>query len=172
MPILTRTDELSLPESPETARRNFWSWVLYQLGYRIGWQFKMESTMIAGLVSYLSPPQHAPAIMGLFTTVNSVGRCVAAAVLCWAGLAAFLWSPAAGQKPLALAVFLAVYTLFFGILGAVQVAQGTLLGKIIEAGRRGRALGMSVALSGPINVGAILAVSWLVETGMFPAPRS
>jgi Na+/melibiose symporter-like transporter len=87
-------------------------------------------------------------------------------------LAAFLWTPAAANKPVALWVFLCVYTLFFALLGAGQVAQGSLLGKIIEPGRRGRALGMSVALSGPINMVAILAVYGLVRYGWFPAPRS
>jgi Na+/melibiose symporter-like transporter len=93
-------------------------------------------------------------------------------VLSWAALAAFLWLPVAAYKPLTLWVFFGIYTLFFGLLGATQVAQGALLGKIIAAGRRGRALGLSVSLSGPINMGAILAVWWLVRSGAFPAPRS
>lgn len=195
MPVSAPSQGHTLPEAPLVVRRNFWAWVLYQLGYRIGWQFKMESTMIAGLVGYLSPSQSAAVWMGLFTTVNNVGRCLAPAVMApvvdrspskrrtllgcwmatvavWAVLAAFLWTPAAEQKSVALWVFLGVYTLFFTLLGAVQVAQGALLGKIIEPGRRGRALGMSVALSGPINMVAILAVYGLVRYGWFPAPRS
>jgi MFS family permease len=195
MPVSTPPQSHTLPEDPLVVRRNFWAWVLYQLCYRIGWQFKMESTMIAGLVGYLSPTQSAATWMGWFTTVNNVGRCVApalmapvversprkrdvlltswaATVLSWAALAAFLWSPAAERKSVALWVFLGIYTLFFALLGAGQVAQGALLGKIIEPGRRGRALGLSVALSGPINMGAILAVYGLVRYGWFPAPRS
>src|SRR5712691_9669449 len=117
MTLLTRSPESVHTEAPAAARRNFWGWVLYQLLYRIGWQFKMESTMVAGLVGYLSPPAAAAMIMGLFTTLN---------------------------KPLALGFYLATYTLFFGLLGAGDVARGALLGKIIAAEQRGRALGLSV----------------------------
>jgi MFS family permease len=195
MTLLTRSPESVHTEALATARRNFWGWVLYQLLYRIGWQFKMESTMVAGLVGYLSPPAAAAMIMGLFTTVNNVGRCVAPALMApvverwpskrnavlaiwaatvasWAVLAVFLWTPAAQNKPLALGFYLATYTLFFGLLGAGDVARGALLGKIIAAEQRGRALGLSVALSGPINMGAIWTVYWLVHSGRFPAPRS
>lgn len=178
-------------DSSET-RRNFWGWVLSQLCYRIGWQFKMESTMIAGLVSYLSPQA---SVMGVFSTVSNVGRCVAPALVapmvdqqpskrnallvCWAAtvatwavLALFLWSPAARQKPLALAWYFVTYSLFFALLGAVQVAQGALLGKIVAPEQRGRALGLSVALSGPINVIAIGIVYQLVRSGRFPSPTN
>lgn len=192
MTLLIRSTDAAVSDESRAARRNFWAWVLYQLCYRIGWQFKMESTMIAGLVSYLSP---SAAVMGVFTTVSNVGRCVAPAVMapmvdrwpskrnallgCWAAtvaswavLAGFLWTPAARHKPLTLACYFVLYSLFFGLLGAGQVAQGALLGKIIEPERRGRALGLSVALSGPINMGAILVVYWLVRSGRFPAPTN
>src|SRR5438067_322618 len=174
MALLAPRIEPARSEDSCFAHRNFWAWVLSQLCYRIGWQFKMESTMIAGLVSYLSPPQSAAAMMGLFTTIGNAGRCVVpaimapvvdrrpskrnvllaiwvATVLSWAVLAAYLWLPQAADKPRTLWVFFGIYTLFFGLLGAAQVAQGALLGKIIEAGWRGRALGLSVSLSGPIN---------------------
>src|SRR5436309_8100308 len=192
MTLLAQSADSTCPEDPRIARRNFWAWVLYQLCYRIGWQFKMESTMIAGLVSYLSP---SAAVMGVFTTVSNVGRCVAPALLApvvdrlpskrnallgcwwatvasWAVLAAFLWTPAAHNKVLALHWFFITYSIFFGLLGAGQVAQGALLGKIIAAERRGRALGLSVALSGPINMGAILLVWRLVGSGRFPSPTN
>jgi Na+/melibiose symporter-like transporter len=143
-------------------------------------------------VSYLSPQASA---MGVFTTVSNVGRCVAPALIapvvdqwpskrnallgCWAAtvatwavLAAFLWTPAARQKPLALAWYFVTYSLFFAFLGAVQVAQGALLGKIVAAEQRGRALGLSVALSGPINVIAIGVVYELVRSGRFPSPTN
>src|SRR5436309_5231508 len=146
MTLLAQSADSTCPEDPRIARRNFWAWVLSQLCYRIGWQFKMESTMIAGLVSYLSPPQSAAAMMGLFSTISNVGRCVApalmapvvdrrpskrnallsiwvATVLSWAVLAAYLWLPQAAYKPLTLWVFFGIYTLFFGLLGASQVAQ-------------------------------------------------
>src|SRR5438128_225709 len=77
MALLDQPIQPSRTEDSQVARRNFWAWVLYQLCYRIGWQFKMESTMIAGLVSYLSP---SAAVMGRFTTVSNVGRCVAPAL--------------------------------------------------------------------------------------------
>src|SRR5436190_23280214 len=62
------------PEAPgekPASPRNFWAWVAYQFFYRIGWQFKMEATLVAGLISYLTPNQR---IMGLFVTVNTLGR--------------------------------------------------------------------------------------------------
>ena len=63
------------PDEPSTRdpemRRNYVAWVGYQLFYRIGWQFKMESTMVAGLVSYLSG---SASVMGMFTTVSNLGR--------------------------------------------------------------------------------------------------
>src|SRR5438105_15762263 len=61
------SDIEEIPYSP----RNFWAWVAYQFFYRIGWQFKMESTMMAGIISYLAP---SPPVMGLFTSLNAVGR--------------------------------------------------------------------------------------------------
>src|SRR5438128_2455154 len=96
-------------------RHNYVAWVGYQLFYRIGWQFKMEATMVAGLVSYLSP---SASVMGLFTTVSNLGRyaapfwatgvidaaaskkrCLlwfwALTTLCWTAAALFLWTPAA-----------------------------------------------------------------------------
>src|SRR5260370_11623175 len=96
---------------------------------------------------------------------NALIGCWAAAVVTWAALAAFLWTHAARQKPLALAWYFVAYSLFFALLGAVQVAQGALLGKIVAVGQRGRALGLSVALSGPINLIAILIVYALVRSG-------
>ena len=62
--------EVRDPEIPFVPR-NFWAWVAYQFFYRIGWQFKMEATMVAGLVSFLSP---SASVMGLFTTVSNLGR--------------------------------------------------------------------------------------------------
>src|SRR2546423_15566923 len=69
---MTETTEPEVRES-EIVRfpRNFWSWVGFQFFYRIGWQFKMEATMMAGIISYLAP---APAVMGLFTSLSGLGR--------------------------------------------------------------------------------------------------
>src|SRR4051794_15867412 len=58
-------------DPPPCDARNFWAWVAYLFFYRIGWQFKMESTLMAGIVSYLAPD---PRVMGLFTTLNTIGR--------------------------------------------------------------------------------------------------
>src|SRR5262245_64355699 len=78
MTVLSKLADPANRDDLRAARRNFWGWVLSQLCYRIGWQFKMESTMIAGLVSYLSP--HA-SVMGVFSTVSNIGRCVAPALV-------------------------------------------------------------------------------------------
>lgn len=180
------------PPSPSFDPRNFWAWVAYQLFYRIGWQFKMEATLMAGIVSYLSP---SPAVMGLFTTMNSLGRnfspLIAAplvdrfrhkrtallllwglTVLAWAVLTLYLWTPSASDRSVSIWVFGACYTLFFVFLGAASVAQGALLGKIIPAGERGRAMAVGMTLSGVINVGAILWIYSLIRGGSFPEPRN
>jgi MFS family permease len=173
-------------------RRNYVSWVGYQLFYRIGWQFKMEATMVAGLVSYLSP---SASVMGLFTTIHSLGRHAAPfwaaglvdaspskkralllfwllAALCWTTVTVFLWTPAAQNRTLTLWCFLVCYAAFFTLLGCANVAQGALLGKIIPATMRGRALGLTASISGPINLVAISAVYALARSGAFPPPRN
>jgi len=172
--------------------RNFWAWVAYQFFYRIGWQFKMEATLMAGLVSYLAPN---PVVMGLFTAINTLGRNLsplAAAplvdrfrykvdalllfwgttVAVWTALTIYLWLPIAHDRAVSLWVFGVCYTLFFIFLGAVSVGQGALLGKIIPADRRGRALAVGMALSGLMNVGAILLIYYIVRGGRFPEPRN
>ena len=196
MTILTRPHDPALPEETRAAHRNFWAWVLYQLCYRIGWQFKMESTMIAGPGQLPLPapvcgghdgPLHhhrqrravrgaradgaggGPPAQQAERAAVDLGGDGAEAGRSWRRISGCRRRP---TRPRTLWVFFGIYTLFFGLLGAAQVAQGALLGKIIEAGRRGRALGLSVSLSGPINMGAILAVYWLVRSGAFPAPRS
>jgi MFS family permease len=166
--------------------------VAYQFFYRIGWQFKMESTMMAGLVSYLAPD---PRVAGLFTTLNTLGKnlspLIAAPIVdgfrhkrgalllfwigtvaSWLALTVYLWLPSATNKAFSIWVFGACYTLFFVFLGAVGVAQGALLGKIIPAGHRGRAMAMGMGISGIINVGAILLIYQVIRGGGFPEPRN
>jgi MFS family permease len=178
-------------EIPYNAR-NFWAWVAYQFFFRIGWQFKMESTMMAGLVSYLAP---SPLVMGLFTTLNTLGRNLSPllaapvvdrsplkrtpfwvywgiAVASWAALTVYLWTPSARNTSVAIWVFGVCYTLFFVFIGSAGVAQGALLGKIIPAGMRGRAMAMGMTISGVINVGAIWVVYRLVKGGGFPEPTN
>ncbi len=188
-----------MPESPSQpepipfSARNFWAWVGYQFFFRIGWQFKMEATLMAGLISFVAPG--SPIVMGLFTAINTVGRNLSpllaspavdrfrykrtalllfwfVTVACWIALTAFLWTPAAANRNLTLWVFGFCYTLFFLVLGANSVAQGTLLGKIIPANYRGRAMAYGMGLSGVINVGAILIVYGIIRGGGFPEPRS
>ncbi|MDH7571097.1 MAG: MFS transporter, partial [Armatimonadota bacterium] len=175
-----------------TERRNFMAWVLHQSFYRVGWQFKMEATLIAGLVSFLSP---SAKIIGLYSTASSVGRCVgplfatpwvdrspsknrclgwlwALTVLCWAAGAFYLWTPYTADRVRTMWWFFTFYTLFFTFLGCVGVAQGALLGKIIPAQRRGAALSLTHTFAGPLNLVAILIVYGLVRAGGFPAPRN
>ncbi|MBI3944458.1 MAG: MFS transporter [Armatimonadetes bacterium] len=176
----------------EVERRNFRAWVAHQAFYRIGWQFKMEATMIAGLVSFLSD---SAKIIGVYSTASSVGRWVGpvfttpwidrspskkrclmwlwgAAVFCWAVGTLTLWTPLTADRTRTLWWFFIWYTLFFTFLGAVGVAQGALLGKIVRAERRGAALSRTHTLSGPPNLIAILVVWALVRHGWFPAPRN
>jgi MFS family permease len=189
-PARTPTDQD--PDFAAYRPRNFWAWVAYQFFYRIGWQFKMEATMVAGLISYLTPDQRT---MGLFTMVNTLGRQASplvaaphvdrwahkrgalllywgATVACWMALTLFLWLPAARDRDLTLRVFGVCYTLFFICLGASSVAQGALLGKIIPATLRGRAMAVGMGMSGAINVGAILGIYFLVSGGGFSPPRN
>jgi MFS family permease len=185
--------ELQIVDSIAFNPRNFWAWVAYQFFYRIGWQFKMEATLMAGLISFVAPG--SPVIMGIFTAINTLGRNLsplaaapivdrfrskrgallmfwAATTFCWIVLTIFLWTPAAASPGRTIWVFGFAYTLFFVFLGAVSVAQGTLLGKIIPAHYRGRALAYGMALSGFINVGAVLAVYAAIRHGGFPEPRT
>lgn len=171
---------------------NFWAWVGYQFFYRIGWQFKMEATMVAGLISYLTAD---PRTLGFFTTINTLGRQTAplfvapqvarsrykrsalllywgAAVACWLALTIFLWLPAARNHDLTLYVFGLCYSLFFIFLGSSTVAQGALLGKIIPATMRGRAMAVGMGFSGAINVGGILLLFQWVRGGGFPPPQN
>lgn len=164
----------------------------YQFFYRIGWQFKMESTLMAGVVSYLAPD---PRVAGLFTTLNTLGRNLAplvaapivdqfrhkraallvfwAGTVCtWGALTVYLWLPQAANRAQSIWVFGTCYTTFFVFLGAASVAQGALLGKIIPAGARGRALAMGMTISGLINVGAILLIYRVIRGGGFPEPRN
>lgn len=173
-------------------KRNFWAWVFYQFFFRTGWQFKMEATMVAGLISWLTPDQR---MMGLFTTITSLARQSVplfaapqvdrwarkrsvlllywgAAVACWLVLTIFLWLPIAHDRGTSLRVFGATYTLFFVCLGAASVAQGALLGKIIPATVRGRAMAMGMGASGAVNVGAILALYFVITHGSFAPPRN
>ncbi len=176
----------------QIARRNFWAWVLHQALYRVGWQFKMEATMIAGLVSYLSS---SPAIIGIFSTASSIGRCAgpflvtpwvdrsplkkrcvlwlwAGVVVSWGAGAVYFWLPQAEDRAAALWWFFITYSLFFTFLGCAGVAQGALLGKIIPAGRRGSALSAAHTICGPVNLLAILGVYSLLRSGAFPTPRN
>lgn len=148
--------------------------------------------MMAGLISYLSS---SPAVMGIFATLTGIGRNLAPLVaapvvdrfaakrrillIFWAGVVAswlaltlFLWTPAASNRSLGLIVFGFCYCLFFLLLGAVTVAQGALLGKIIPADMRGRAMAAGMSISGLVNVVAILLVYRLVQGGGFPEPRN
>jgi MFS family permease len=166
--------------------------VAYQFFYRIGWQFKMESTLMAGIVSYLAP---SPAVMGLFTTLNTLGRNLApllaapvvdrfrykrgalllfwtATVTTWGALTLYLWLPAAANRAASIWVFGVCYTLFFIFLGAGSVAQGALLGKVIPAGMRGRAMAVGMGFAGVINVAAILLIYRVIRGGSFPEPRN
>ncbi len=182
---------LAAPEIPYEAR-NFWAWVAYQFFYRIGWQFKMEATMMAGLISYLAP---APWVMGVFTAVNTLGRNLSplaaapltdrfaskrhalilfwgAGVAVWIALTAYLWTPDAAHRQSAIWVFGVCYSLFFAALGAAGVAQGALLGRVIPAARRGGAMAAGMSLSGIVNGVAILIVFQITRGGAFPEPRN
>lgn len=172
--------------------RNFWAWVAYQFFYRIGWQFKMEATLMAGIISFLNPSPYA---LGTLTALATLGKNAAPllaapiadrfrhkryAVLlfwllatgAWAALTVWLWLPAAENRSLSIWVFGALYGLFFICLGATNVAQGTLLGKIIPAVQRGRAMAVGMTLSGVINVAAILFIYQVIKGGAFPEPRN
>jgi MFS family permease len=188
-----RPDPTAAPEDPVPfVPRNFWAWVGYQFFYRVGWQFKMEATMVAGLISFLTTD---PRTLGFFTTINTLGRQSApllvapqvaraiykrnalllfwgAAVACWLALTVFLWLPVARNRDLALYIFGVCYSLFFIFLGSSSVAQGALLGKIIPATMRGRAMAVGMGLSGAINVGGILILFQLVRGDRFPAPQN
>lgn len=147
---------------------------------------------MAGVISYLAP---APQVAGFLAALNTLGRNLAPllaapavdrfrqkrsavllfwmlAVGTWAALTVWLWLPQAQHRALSIWVFGALYTAFFVALGATGVAQGALLGRIIPAGYRGRAMAVGMSLSGVINVGAILVMYQLIRSGAYPEPRN
>lgn len=178
------------PAAPAYSRRNFWAWVSYQFFYRVGWQFKMESTLMAGVVSFITG---SPQMMGLFATVNAFGRALSPlvaspivdrfqhkrrillifwsmTVAIWAVLTAYLWLPGPRNPVLGTVFFGACYTLFFVFLSATSVAQGSLLGKIIPATMRGRAMAAGMSLAGAVNAVAFLFIYFVIKQGHFPEP--
>jgi MFS family permease len=182
--------EAQAAPAPAYSRRNFWAWVSYQFFYRVGWQFKMESTLMAGVVTFITG---SPQMMGLFATVNAFGRALSPlvaspivdrfqhkrrillifwsiTVAIWAVLTAYLWLPGPRSPLWGTVFFGACYTLFFVFLSATSVAQGSLLGKIIPATMRGRAMAAGMSLAGGVNAVAFLFIYLVIKQGHFPEP--
>jgi len=187
---------LDAPPAPVAfSRRNFWAWVAYTFFFRVGWQFKLEATLVSGLVSFLAPANQVAVTLGWLGTLRAVGRNIlplviapwvgnarrkrgptlilwATTVAFWAALTVYLWLPAAQIRAGTLWVFGAGYVGFHTLLGGLWLAQGTLLGRIIPDHYRGRALAAAMGYAGMVNVGALWLLAWFVKHSGIPEPRN
>ena len=175
--------------------RNFWAWVGYQFLFRVGWQFKLEATLVSGLISFLVSPTQAAVVLGWLGALSSVGRNTipfflapwvanarykrwptlvmwASTVACWGLATLYLWLPGTADKTRTLWIFGACYVAFQTLLGGLGLAQSTLLGKIIPDRYRGRAVAFGMGYAGVFNVFALLGLAWFVRAGGFPEPRN
>ena len=176
----------------EAARehRNTLGLELYQMLVRVGWIFKTETIIMPAV---LDACVDSGALRGLLPVLNRTGQSVppllaAGAVarmprkkwalvattlamgLCFAVLAAAWRSLSQGDPGRLAAVFLVIYALFSATVGLNQLVFASLLGKLIPAGRRGRALVVSVAAGSVVAIAAAIAClgPWLELADGFP----
>jgi predicted MFS family arabinose efflux permease len=146
---------------------------------RIGWIFKTESVIIP---AFLDSVAGAGWLRGLLPILNRLGQSVPpfllsrrlkitplkkhAMLLASVGmalpflvLAAGLGSLGPRPRPWYPAAFLVLYTLFFCFLGLLNLAHGTLQGKLVRPQRRGRLLALST-IGGSLP--AVVCAWWLL----------
>ncbi len=162
----------------------------YQALVRIGWIFKTETIIMPAV---LDAVVDSGLLRGLLPVLNRMGQSVPPLVLagrlgrlpvkkwslvrttvamaaCFA-LLAVIWQPLKRGRPDLLAFgFLTLYAAFSSANGLTQMAAASLQGKLIPAGRRGRALVASTVLGSGLAVVAawLLLGPWLAEPDGFP----
>jgi MFS family permease len=170
-------------ETPRAQAKSFWLMSLYQVLMRTGWIFKTESIIMPAVLDMLGgaawtrgclpllnrfgqsiPPLLAAGAVSRMPCKKyslAVSTAMMGLVLC--GLAGLWWM--FGDRPPAFLpiVFLAAYALFFISVGVNQLSVDTLIGKLIEVGRRGRLMQVSNIVGATCAVGcaAYLLSRWL-----------
>jgi len=160
--------------------RNLLVMAAHTIVVRIGWIFKTESIIMPAFLDSLGG---AGWLRGCLPLLNRLGHSVPplffadrlrrapkkrrylagliavmgmlflllAGIWAWEGAASASWMPA---------VFLAIYAVFFAVVGLYQLSLNTLQGKLIRANRRGRLMLLST------TIGALLACLfawWLLD---------
>jgi MFS family permease len=160
------------------AHNTFWL-ECYQVVVRVGWIFKTETIIMPAI---LDAVVDSGLLRGILPILNRGGQSLPPLVFagalarrpvkkwtlvvttlamaaCFAVLAV-AWGPLAARRPeLLAALFLAVYAAFSVANGLTQLVAATLTGKLIPAGRRGRAMVVSVTVGSGL---AIAAAIWLL----------
>ena len=173
--------EKRLEPSPQasTEAHNFAVLALHGVLVRVAWIFKTETVI---LPAFLDSIAGAGWLRGLLPVLNRTGQSIPVFLgsarleqaqlkkrglfwgtllqgACFAGMAGAVLT-LTDTAPQALAwVFLAIYTVFFSVTGVSNVLQGTLQGKLVPAGRRGRLIAAST-FGG--TVPAVLFAWWLL----------
>jgi MFS family permease len=163
--------------TPE-GRNTFWL-ECYQVIVRVGWIFKTETIIMPAV---LDAVVDSGLLRGLLPILNRGGqslppllfagplsrrplkkwtlvRTSLAMAACFAVLAV-AWGPLAARRPDLLAtLFLSLYFAFSVANGLTQLVSASLTGKLIPAGRRGRAMVVSTTVGSGL---AIAAAAWLL----------
>jgi MFS family permease len=179
------------PSSSRTANedaelRNTACLAAQQASIRVGWIFKLESVVIP---AFLDTLDGSGWLRGLLPVLNRIGQSGASFLLAdsvrrmarkkWLlmlsslgmalpfaaiGLGMSMLEP--GRAGWRTAAFLALYFVFFIAVGLSVLAYGTLQGKLIPAGRRGRLLALGT-FGGAVP--AILAAGWVLPAWLAEA---
>jgi hypothetical protein len=162
--------------------RNLLLLAAHQIVFRVGWIFKTESVIMPAFLDLLVGTGAGP-LRGCLPVLNRLGQSVLP-VFCAERLKAtrykkhalagftllmslpfallsLMWFTMAGQgRWLVVALFLALYLMFFVFNGLYQVSFGTVQGRLIRPTRRGRLLLVSTALG---TLPAMLFAWWLLK---------
>ena len=156
---------------------------LHIIAQRIGWVFKTESVIIP---AFLDSVAGAGWMRGLLPVLNRIGQsipptvfatplrsmrhkraaffaCSVAMSVPFLAMSALCYAAAASRPPWLAWSFLALYGVYFCIIGLHQLSYGTIQGKLIQPRRRGRLLWLSSLLGSvaAITAAVILLPGWL-----------
>ena len=169
--------------------RNLLVLALHQVAIRVGWIFKTESVIVPFFLDTITPnPALRGVLRGCLPVLNRIGQSVPplyfadylralprkkGALLITSLLMALpflvlsaVWRVTGDSPPAWLpGLFLALYTLFFVVVGLNLLSFGTVQGKLIRPDRRGRLLGLAGIVGSVCSVAAVLVLMrpWLAE---------
>ncbi|MAT15534.1 MAG: hypothetical protein CMJ46_09735 [Planctomyces sp.] len=174
------------PVAVNSELRNFVSLIAHQVSVRVAWVFKTESVLIPAFLDHISG---SGIVRGCLPILNRIGQSFPPLWMAdriqttprkkwmlllttwlmglpWIFLAMVLWQREGENFTGFTTLFLVLYTLFFAATGLNRVIFGTLQGKLIPAGHRGRLLGISGILGSILSVAALLYVqNYMTITG-------